>query len=220
MPKDSNLLPTHTQELLRAARSGILYKRPPPEDEEVDPEAIVPEKPEKKEEDNSSKGFTIKVWKQIPRNVEASGPSYLGSRRKGTVTIASKTVEEKVPVPTVTRATVRRVDAAGNPYTEDVTLVEGQKVEGEIVATRVEAVPAPVAEAKPALATPIRKKPLPPKRKSKAGGPGRGRKKMKMVPSDTRQPVNGATPTVNPEGENGIVWKLFCLISKLILTAI
>lgn len=89
MPKDSNLLPPHSQELLLAARSGRLYKRPAPaEEEEVDAEAI-PEKPEKKEEDTSAKGFNIKVWKQIPRNVEAATVSHLAKRKKNTITIAS-----------------------------------------------------------------------------------------------------------------------------------
>ena len=53
MPKDSNLLPPHSQELLRAARSGRLYKRPAPtEEEDVDAEpTVAPDKPEKKEEE-------------------------------------------------------------------------------------------------------------------------------------------------------------------------
>ncbi|KAI9904007.1 hypothetical protein N3K66_000536 [Trichothecium roseum] len=211
MPKDSSLLPPHTQELLRAARSGVLYQRPPPEDDEADAEAIIHEKNDKKDEENASKGFAVKVWKQIPRNVEASGPSYLSSRRKNTVTIASKTVDEKIPIPTITKATVRRIDAAGNPYTEDVTLVEGQKIDGEIVATRVEAVPAPVAEAQAVMATPIRRRPPPPKRKAKAG-PGRGKKKMKTMPSAAQKPVNVITNstavTVKPAGESEIVPKI------------
>lgn len=220
MPKDSSLLPPHTQELLRAARSGVLYQRPPPEDDEADAEAIIHEKNDKKDEENASKGFAVKVWKQIPRNVEASGPSYLSSRRKNTVTIASKTIDEKIPIPTITKATVRRIDAAGNPYTEDVTLVEGQKIEGEIVATRIEAVPAPVAEAQAVMATPIRRRPPPPKRKAKAG-PGRGKKKMKTMPSAAQKPVNVITNStavpVKPAGESEIVSSLFDSTEKTIL---
>src|SRR5688500_18305734 len=42
MPKDSNLLAPHSQELLRAARSGRLYKRPAPEeDTEADADAVL-----------------------------------------------------------------------------------------------------------------------------------------------------------------------------------
>lgn len=176
MPKDSSLLTPHSQELLRAARSGRLYKRPTPTDEEDDAaDAAANEKPEKKEEESEPKGFSIKIWKQIPRNVEAPTLSHLAKRRKNTITIASKTVEEKAPGATVTRATVRRVDAAGNPYTEEVTLADGQAVSGEIISTRVETVQAPAPSLTQAAATP-RRRPPPPKRKIKAG-PGRGKKK-------------------------------------------
>lgn len=188
MPKDSNLLPPHTQELLRAARSGRLYKRPaPPEEEEADGDAVAAEKTEKKDEDTTAKGYTIKLWKQYPKNVEATPVSHLAKRRKGTVTIASKTVEDKIVTPTVTRVTVKRVDAAGNPYTEEVTLADGQKVEGEIIATRVEQVSATNGEVLAVPQPPSRKRPPPPKRKSKAG-PGRGKKKGRSQ-SAVRQPT-------------------------------
>ncbi|KAG5961479.1 hypothetical protein E4U58_004246 [Claviceps cyperi] len=181
MPKDSNLLAPHSQELLRAARSGRLYKRPaPPEDDEADIDAgQVAEKADKKEEDHAGQGFSIKLWKQIPRSSEGSGPTYLAERRKGTVTIASKTVDEKTtPGSTVTRATVRKTDAAGNPYTEEVTLADGQHVVGEIISTRVEAVQTAAGDGFAAPAPALRRRPPPPKRKSKAG-PGRGKKKVK-----------------------------------------
>lgn len=196
MPKDATLLPPHTQELLRAARSGRLYKRPhPSEDEEADGEPTMQEKQEKKEEDTSAQGYQIRIWKQLPKNVEAPGISHLAKRRKNIVTIASRTVEEKVQGPTVTRATVRRMDAAGNPYTEEVTLSEGQRVEGEVIATRVEAIAAPQQNA---FAAPppsaARRRPPPPKRKAKAG-PGRGKKKIKQ-PLSTEQQTAGAAPVV------------------------
>lgn len=181
MPKDFALLAPHSQELLRAARSGRLYKRPaPPEDEEADTDAAqLTEKIEKKEDDSASQGFSVRLWKQIPRNNEGSGLSHLAKRRKGTVTIASKTVDEKAMAgPMVTRATVRRTDAAGNPYTEEVTLADGQQVTGEIISTRVEAVPTASPDGFVAPTAVQKKRPPPPKRKSKAG-PGRGRKKLK-----------------------------------------
>ncbi|POR39620.1 Uncharacterized protein TPAR_00193 [Tolypocladium paradoxum] len=201
MPKDSNLLPPHSQELLRAARSGRLYKRPAPaEEEDADTEtAAAPEKPEKKEEDTQAQGFSIKLWKQIPRNVEATSVSHLAKRRKGTITIASKTVEDKVAGPTVTRATVRRVDAAGNPYTEEVTLNDGQQVVGEIISTRVEVTAATNGDAF-APAPPLqRRRPPPPKRKAKAG-PGRGKKKIKNPLPGEGQPAG-----VAPAGDGGAV---------------
>lgn len=198
MPKDSHLLPPHTQELLRAARSGRLYKRPPPlEEDDVDPDQALPDKAEKKDDDQSTKGFSIKLWKQTPRNVEASTISHLAKRRKGTVTIASKTVVERVPVQTVTRATVRRTDAAGNPYTEDVTLVDGQKIDGEIIATRVETIGGTShGEGLAAAPQAPRRRPPPPKRKK--AGPGRGRKKTKLpLPAGSAQP---APPVVGADG--------------------
>ncbi|RDA88323.1 hypothetical protein CP532_5575 [Ophiocordyceps camponoti-leonardi (nom. inval.)] len=197
LPRDSNLLPAHSQELLRAARSGRLYKRPPPtDDDDIDGDmTLPPEKPDKKDDDSLAQGFSVKVWKQLPRNVEAPTLPHLAKRRKGTVTIASRTVQEKPDLtgqPTVTRATVRRIDAAGNPYTEEVTLVEGQPVAGEIIATRVELVAASggldvgnAAAATPqAASTPsLRKRMPPPKRRGRAG-PGRGKKKMRNAGLD------------------------------------
>ncbi|KAM0342708.1 hypothetical protein ACHAPU_009319 [Fusarium lateritium] len=208
MPKDSHLLPAHSQELLAAARSGRLYKRPAPaEEEEADADA-APEKPEKKEEDISSRGFSVKIWKQLPRNIDTASTSHLAKRQKNTVTIASRTVEERVQGPTVTRATVRRLDAAGNPYTEEVTLSDGQPVQGEIVSTRIE--PAPVRGTEPLATTPVpnRRRPPPPKRKAKAG-PGRGKKKTKNPPPETGAPpvapvagADGAAPAAPVKLEN------------------
>ena len=208
MPKDIDLLPSHSQALLRAARSGMLYKRPAPEDEEVEADAVLPEKQEKKEEETEDKGYTIKLWKQIPRNVEANDIRRLAKRRKGTVTISSKTIETKVQGPTVTRATVRRVDAAGNPYTEEVTLTEGQAVQGEIISTRVEPAAATAPELMPHVPAQNRRRPPPPKRKPKAG-PGRGKKKMKIplpgseaaAAAAAATAADGTTSTV--QGENG-----------------
>ncbi|KAH7037633.1 uncharacterized protein B0I36DRAFT_428221 [Microdochium trichocladiopsis] len=185
MPKDSNLLPQHTQELLRAARSGRLYKRPAPADEDDgEPENTAVEKQEKKdgEEDSAEKGFQIKVWKQIPRTAEGATISHLAKRRKNTVTLSSSLPAVAASGPTVTKATVRRVDAAGNPYTQEVTLSEGVAVDGEIISTTVVPAPSGVSTGiePAAAATPVRRRPPPPKRKSK--GPGRGRKKKLQLP--------------------------------------
>lgn len=193
MPKDSHLLPNHTQELLRAARSGRLYKRPAPaEEEEVEAEPAVPEKPEKKEEDISTKGFQIKIWKQVARNAEGSTISHLAKRRKGTVTLSSDLPAGAAPGPTITKATVRRIDAAGNPYTQEVTLNEGQPVDGEIISTTVVAVPVPSISID-APTTPARRRPPPPKRKPK--GPGRGRRKKLPLPLSTHTSAANTTAT-------------------------
>ncbi|KOS19754.1 hypothetical protein ESCO_001166 [Escovopsis weberi] len=203
MPKDAALLPPHTQELLRAARSGRLYKRPPPtEDEDADGDTLQPDKLDKKEDDFMSQGYQLRLWKQIPKTIEAPVISHLAKRRKNTVTIASRTVEEKVQGPTVTRATVRRIDAAGNPYTEEVTLAEGQQLDGEIISTRVEALPVAKAEASAPVLAPARRRPPPPKRKAKAG-PGRGKKKLKNVQAEAQTVGTIATragaPAIKPE---------------------
>ncbi|PTB36588.1 hypothetical protein M441DRAFT_31171 [Trichoderma asperellum CBS 433.97] len=211
MPKDATLLPPHTQELLRAARSGRLYKRPlPNEDEEADNEANMQDKLEKKEEDTSAQGYQIRVWKQLPKNVEAPVISHLAKRRKNTVTTASRTIEEKVQGPTVTRATVRRMDAAGNPYTEEVTLSEGQRVDGEVISTRVESMPAAQPDTYAAVPqAAARRRPPPPKRKAKAG-PGRGKKKSKQQPSADAQAARsvpaaaGVTAAVKTESNGGV----------------
>lgn len=208
MPKDSALLAPHSQELLRAARSGRLYKRPPPADEEeadADATQAATDKNEKKEEETAVKGFSIKLWKQIPRNNEGSGLSHLAKRRKATVTIASKTIEDKAVGPTVTRATVRRIDAAGNPYTEEVTLGDGQQVVGEIISTRVETTSAGAADGFVAPAPPPRRRPPPPKRKK--AGPGRGKKKIKNPLPGEGQPAgvapagDGAPAAIKVEGQ-------------------
>lgn len=227
MPKDATLLPPHTQELLRAARSGRLYKRPlPNEDEEADNEANMQDKLEKKEEDTSAQGYQIRVWKQLPKNVEAPVISHLAKRRKNTVTTASRTIEEKVQGPTVTRATVRRMDAAGNPYTEEVTLSEGQRVDGEVISTRVESMPAAQPDTYAAVPqAAARRRPPPPKRKAKAG-PGRGKKKSKQQPSADAQAARsvpaaaGVAAAVKTESNGGVVSILlnsYCVELKLII---
>ncbi|TLS23626.1 uncharacterized protein PpBr36_05662 [Pyricularia pennisetigena] len=191
MPKDSQLLAPHSLELLRAARSGRLYKRPAPADDDDAELDAGPEKADKKE-DVSAKGYSVKVWKQVPRNAEGATISYLAKRRKNTVTLKPKAEVLQSTGSSITRATIRRVDAAGNPYEQTITLTEGQPVDGEIISTSV--VPMPTVEAAlPAQqTTPLRRKPPPPRRKPK--GPGRGRKKGRLpLPASTRPPSSVET---------------------------
>ncbi|KAK0111426.1 hypothetical protein ONS95_001786 [Cadophora gregata] len=199
MPKDSHLLPQHSQDLLRAARSGKIYKRPAPADEEeADPETVIGDKPEKKDEDLKEKGFTAKSWKQVPRHLEGADVVYLAKRRKGLVTASSK----PLPVPTVTKATVKRIDAAGNEYVQDIVVPQGQVVEGEVLSqTQIPDPNAPVGLA-PVQATPPRPRP---KSKKKAKGPGRGRKKKPVAPTSAPQvPLAvGAAPLPTTEGTVG-----------------
>ncbi|AEO65064.1 uncharacterized protein THITE_2111648 [Thermothielavioides terrestris NRRL 8126] len=204
MPRESHLLPPHSQELLRAARSGRLYKRPAPaEEEEGDPE-LDAVKGEKRDWEPPSEGYMVKIWKQVPRNAESPTISHLAKRHKNTVTLASKAAAAPLPTgPTVIRATVRRIDAAGNPYEQTVTISEGQHVDGEIISSTV--VPASSAvqgELPLKQPTPSRRRPPPPKRKAK--GLGRGRKKGRLplpLPATRSQApaADGAAP-IKAEG--------------------
>jgi hypothetical protein len=203
MPKDSHLLPQHSQDLLRAARSGRIYKRPaPPEEEEADAEAVLGDKPEKKDDDTKDRGFTAKAWKQIPRHMEGPDIEYLAKRRKGLITIAAKPA---APAPTLTKTTVKRIDAAGNEYVQDVVVPHGQQVEGEVISQTV--IPDPSAAAVDPFAvqpTPPRKSKSSSKKKVK-GGAGRGRKKKAAAPTSVpvTVPTGGAVPII--EGIDGAV---------------
>jgi hypothetical protein len=198
MPKDSHLLPQHSQDLLRAARSGRLYKRPTLEEEEIDPEAALADKPEKKEEDPNTKGFTVKTWKPVPRHLEGPEIEYLAKRRKG---LTGSVVRSAVAtVPTMTKASVRRTDAAGNSYVVDLVVAEGQTVEGELISQTVIANPPVTGSTVDGAAvqpTQPRRRPPPPKRKAK--GPGRGRKKKLPLPPTS---VPGEPGSIKTETDN------------------
>lgn len=177
MPKDSHLLPQHSQDLLRAARSGKIYKRPAPvEEEEVDVE-VLGDKPEKKDEDLKDKGWTAKTWKPVPRHLEGPDIEYLAKRRKGLITVAAKPASQG---PMLTKATVKRIDAAGNEYVQDVVVPQGGKVEGEVISQTTIPDPSASAGEGSAAPTPIKRK-GPPKGRKQKGGPGRGKKKIKSV---------------------------------------
>lgn len=184
MPKDSHLLPQHSQDLLRAARSGKIYKRPTPMDEEEqDLEAVLGDKPDKKEEETRDSGFTARAWKQIPGHQNASDMDFLAKRRKG----LGSTIPKPAPVPTVVQTTVRRTDAAGNEYLEKVIVPHGQTVVGDVVSQTT--IPDPNA----IEGTPFRRKG--PVGKKGKRGPGRGRKKI--------LPTSTPNVTSEPLGQNG-----------------
>lgn len=201
MPKDSHLLPQHSQDLLRAARSGRLYvRRRPVEEEEVDVEAALGDKPEKKEEDPKEKGFLVKTWKLVPKHQEGPEIEFLAKRRKGlTGTVVKAAVATG---PTITNARVRRTDAAGNTYVEDVVVAQGQALEGELISQTVIADPStgkPAVDGIPTQPTPPRRRPPPPKRKAK--GPGRGRKrKLPLAPTTVPGELGGVKVEAHNEG--------------------
>lgn len=196
MPKDYHLLPQHSQDLLRGARSGRIYKRPTPtEDDEIDLEGIPPEKVEKKEDETKERGFSAKAWKQVPRHLEGPDLEYLARRKKNVITIGSKA--QKI-IPTVTKATMKRIDAAGNEYTQDVIVPLGQHIEGEIISqTEIPDPSVMMVDGFPVQQSPVKRKPIP-KKKHKAG-PGRGRKKKLLPPTSAPVDVDGASE-VKPTG--------------------
>lgn len=206
MPKDYHLLPQHSQDLLRGARSGRIYKRPAPtDDDEVDTEGVVPEKVEKKEDETKDRGFSAKAWKQVPRHLEGPDLEYLARRRKNVITIGSKAQQI---IPTVTKATMKRIDAAGNEYTQDVIVPLGQHIEGEIISqTEIPDPSIAMVDGYPVQQSPMKRKPIP-KKKHKAG-PGRGRKKKLLPPTSAPIDVEGASDAIHTDAkpsEVGIVF--------------
>jgi hypothetical protein len=204
MPKDAHLMPQHSQDLLRAARSGRLYvKRPLIEDEEIEADILLADKPEKKEIDSKEEGFSVKTWKLVPKHLEGPEIDYLAKRRKG---LRGLVIKGTAPPPaTLTKTTVRRTDEQGNSYVEDIVLAEGQSVEGEVISqTVIPAAAAVGADGISLQATPQKRRPPPPKRKAK--GPGRGRKKKvplppTSVPTDATAPVTAGQPQEAPKAE-------------------
>ncbi|KAI9650693.1 hypothetical protein NHQ30_000715 [Ciborinia camelliae] len=195
MPRDSHLLPQHSQDLLRAARSGRIYKRPAPMDEEEQDLEALGDKPDKKEDETKDSGFTARAWKQIPGHQNASDMDFLAKRRKGLVSAVPK----PAPVPTVVQTTVRRTDAAGNEYLEKVIVPHGQTVVGDVVSQTT--IPDPNA----VEGTPFRRKG--PVGKKGKRGPGRGRKKIipTSTPHVTSEPaVQNGHPGTSNLGANEI----------------
>ncbi|OBT99183.1 hypothetical protein VE01_02646 [Pseudogymnoascus verrucosus] len=186
MPKDAHLMPQHSQDLLRAARSGRIYqKRMLVEEEDIEADALLVEKAEKKEE-AKEEGFVVRTWKLVPKHLEGPEIEYLAKRRKGLRGAPVKGVA------TLTKMTLRRTDEAGNTYVEDVVVPEGHVVEGEVIATTVILDPAttgaPVAGVAPPQ--PVKRRPPPPKRRAK--GPGRGRRKKLPLPPRSAPATVGA----------------------------
>lgn len=194
MPKDYHLLPQYCQDLLRAARSGRIYKKPAPiDDDDIENEGPVPEKVEKKADETKDRGFAAKAWKQVPRHLEGSDLGYLAQRKKNVITIGSKA--QKI-IPTVTKATMKRIDAAGNEYTQDVIVPLGQHIEGEIISqTEIPDPSLATVDGYPVQQSPVRRKIIP-KKKHKAG-PGRGRKKKLLPPTSAPIDVD-ATAEAKP----------------------
>jgi len=196
MPRDHQMLPQHSQDLLRAARSGRIYKRPAPvEEEEADIEPMLGEKSDKKDDDVKDKGFTAKAWKQIPRQMEGPNLEYLAKRRKGLVTVTSKPTSTG---PVLTKAMVKRTDAAGNEYVQSVVVPQGQAVDGEVISQTTITGPALGDGSLAPVPTPPKRKGVP---KGKKKGPGRGKKKV-LPPTSVPQTLQVTGVGPNSTGTN------------------
>lgn len=216
MPRDSHMLPDHSQQLLRAARSGRTTKPPAaPEDDENE---LKDEETEHKE---VSVGFTVKKYVKIARHNEAPEPEYLAKRRKG---LPSQYINGQVQAP-LRETKVKKLDAEGNIAVYKVLAPEGQAVEGEVAPTDAAIEVAPVIAAPGTVVegvgvvnaegivvandilqqTPPRRRPPPPKKKKSKHihrpGPGRGRKKVDLIEGaegqETPAPAaSGDIPTI------------------------
>ncbi|KAF3049160.1 hypothetical protein E8E11_007559 [Didymella keratinophila] len=209
MPRDSHMLPEHSQQLLRAARSGRTIQPPaPPEDDDNE---VKDEEPEHKQ---TPAGFTVKKYVKVARHNEAPEPEYLAKRRKG---LPSQYMNGQVQAP-LRETKVKKLDAEGNVAVYKVLAPEGQTVEGEVAPTDaaievapIIAVPGTVVEGVGVVnaegivvandilqQTPPRRRPPPPKKKKMKHiprpGPGRGRKRVDFVEDAEGQgiPVPGA----------------------------
>lgn len=192
MPRDSHMLPEHSQQLLRAARSGRVYKPPAPPEEDN----------EMKDEEEESKevqvGFTVKKYVKVARHLEAPEREYLAKRRKG---LPSPYVNGQVAQTALRETKVKKQDAEGNVAVYKVLVPEGQAVEGEVQPTDAAIELAPEAAAPGTVVegvgivnaegvvvandilqqTPPRRRPPPPKKKKVRGGPGRKKKTVGFV---------------------------------------
>jgi hypothetical protein len=216
MPRDSHMLPEHSQQLLRAARAGRTIRPPaPPEDDDNEM------KEEETEHKEVSVGFTVKKYVKIARHNEAPEPEFLAKRRKG---LPSQYIAAQVQAP-LRETKVKKLDAEGNVAVYKVLAPEGQAVEGEVAPTdaAIEVVPivaAPgtvvegvgvvnaegIVVANDVLQqTPPRRRPPPPKKKRQGrhiprAGPGRGRKRVGFV--EGAEGAEGQeTPTSTAGGE-------------------
>jgi hypothetical protein len=213
MPRDSHMLPEHSQQLLRAARAGRTIKPPAPHED--DDNEMKEEETEHKE---VSVGFTVKKYVKIARHNEAPEPEFLAKRRKG---LPSQYIVAQAQAP-LRETKVKKLDAEGNLAVYKVLAPEGQAVEGEVAPTDAAIEVAPVVAAPGTVVegvgvvnaegivvandvlqqTPPRRRPPPPKKKRQGrhiprAGPGRGRKRVDFVEGAEGQETT--TPTAGGE---------------------
>lgn len=219
MPRDSQLLSSMSQALLKAARSAEVTKKAPPQ-------PLLEDDKENAEDDEPAgdfdSAFSAKRWLAVPRHLEGPEPEFLAKRRKGLPSAYTGSIGQVNGAMPMRKTKVRKFDADGNASVLEVLVPEGQTVDGEVVEeeTDVTQAPAPgtvvegvgVANAEGVivagdqmLPTPPRRRPPPPKRKAK--GPGRGRKKKVAFAAGAEgfNPDNAiAVPSNAADGARGV----------------
>ncbi len=154
MPRDYHLPPPHSQALLRAARSGSVF-RPPP----APPSSLLSLEDEKEgaggEEDEggeggegvgvgagtgmgAERGFVARKWGVVPRHLEGAEVEYLARRRKGLPSmymgpVGGGAVGTTTTMGAMRKVKVRKTDAEGVAVVWVVLAPEGQAVEGEVL---------------------------------------------------------------------------------------
>ncbi|KAL8969188.1 MAG: hypothetical protein Q9183_002112 [Haloplaca sp. 2 TL-2023] len=205
-----------SQALLKAARSGEITKKAPPQP------SLEDDKENAEEDDvvgDFDSAFSAKRWAAVPRHLEGPEPEFLAKRRKGLPSAYAASTSQANGAISMRKTRVRKVDADGNAFVLEVLVPEGQKVDGEVVEDEVNVTQAPapgtvvegvgvanaegvIVAGEQALPAPPRRRPPPPKRKAK--GPGRGRrKKVAFAPGAEGLNVDRSVPD-GIEGSGGI----------------
>ena len=188
MPKDAHLLCPMSQALLQAARAGRINT--PQADEEVKNKS---EEAKAGPKHSDQGAFVATKWQPVPSHLEEPEVEYLAKRRKGLPPLGPNGLPPSYPAGGVmVRTKVRRIDAEGNGYVENVVVPEGHTVDGQVIADAGQnngggpeggAVDADGLVVGGAVQpTPPRRRPPPPRRKAK-GSKGRKRKIVQNVAS-------------------------------------
>ncbi|KAL9015014.1 MAG: hypothetical protein Q9173_000369 [Seirophora scorigena] len=215
LPRDSQLLHPMSQALLRAARSGEIPKKAPPQ-------PLVEEDKEQGEDyepvGETDLGFLAKRWAAVPRHLEGPEPEFLAKRRKGLPSAYTGPLGQIHGAAPMRKIKVKKTDTEGNAAVLDVLVPEGQTVEGEVPEEEANLTQAPapgtvvegvgVANAEGVivagdqmLPTPPRRRPPPPKRKAKGSGRGR-KKKVAFTPNMEGDETTGFTAVLNESADN------------------
>jgi len=187
MPRDYQLLPQVSQDLLRAARTPQIKKQAVP--------LLEDEKELGEEEDADGEidtGFVAKRWALLPKDLERPEPEFLAKRRKGLPSAHSGALGSLNTTGQMRKTKIRKIDTDGNSSVWEVLVPEGQTVDGEVVEEETSPIQAPapgtvvegvgivnaeglVIAGDQGVPGVKRRRPPPPNRKPR--GPGRGRKK-------------------------------------------